>query len=94
MQWWKIAVCVLGVLMIAGAVTYTLMTRTSASSSTPAIGRSATSATTDNGPTANGVGKMKWVIDSDAITHSFRHSAYRRRDMAPVYPIDMYSAEC
>ncbi len=32
MQWWKIALCVLAVLMIAGAVTYTLMTRTSASS--------------------------------------------------------------
>ncbi|MGA9047835.1 MAG: hypothetical protein WB588_02475 [Dehalococcoidia bacterium] len=32
MQWWKIALCVLAVLMIAGAVTYTLMTRTSVSS--------------------------------------------------------------
>ena len=32
MQWWKIALCVLGVLMIAGVVTYTLMTRASASS--------------------------------------------------------------
>ena len=44
-QWWKIAVCVLGVLVIAGTVTYTLMTRTSASSTAPATNSPAVPAT-------------------------------------------------
>lgn len=62
-QWWKIAVCVLGVLMIAGAVTYTLITRTSASSVAPSISKPATSATSGNTPALGGTGEMQWVIN-------------------------------
>lgn len=61
MQWWKIAICVLGILMIAGAVTYTLMTRASASSIVPASGSPAPSAMAANAPASNGAGEMKWV---------------------------------
>jgi hypothetical protein len=43
MQWWKIALCALAVLMIAGAITYTLMTRTAASSSSPSASNPAQS---------------------------------------------------
>lgn len=56
-QWWKIGLCILGVLIIAGAVTYTLMTRASASSGSPAASSPATLATsgattpTTSGPT-------------------------------------------
>lgn len=62
-QWWKIAVCVLGVLGIAGAITYTLMTRTSASSTAPATGNTAPSATAANASIAGGTGEMKWVMN-------------------------------
>lgn len=62
-QWWKIAICVLGVVMIAGAVTYALITRTSASAPTPATGSPATSATTAKAPNAAGTGEMQWVIN-------------------------------
>jgi hypothetical protein len=62
-QWWKIAVCVLGVLMIAGAVTYTLITRTSASSAAPATGSPALSAKAANASPLGGTGEMKWVTD-------------------------------
>ncbi|MCX6005659.1 MAG: hypothetical protein NTZ34_00125 [Chloroflexi bacterium] len=34
-QWWKVGLCAIVVLLIAGVITYTLMTRTSASSATP-----------------------------------------------------------
>lgn len=60
-QWWKIAICVLGILMIAGAVTYTLMTRASASSTVRTSGSPAPSATAANASASNGAGEMKWV---------------------------------
>ena len=59
-QWWKIALCVLGVLMIAGAVTYTLVTRTSAATASQATNLSKT-ATTANVAGSDGDGELKWV---------------------------------
>jgi len=76
-QWWKIAVCVLGILVIAGAVTYTLMTRTSASSAAsttssptapaassptaPATNSPTPTATAANAPASDGSGELNWV---------------------------------
>ena len=59
-QLWKIALCVLGVLMIAGAVTYTVVTRTSAGTASPAANLSQT-ATMANVATSDGDGEMNWV---------------------------------
>jgi hypothetical protein len=80
-QWWKIAVCVLGVLVIAGAVTYTLMTRTSASSTAPATSSPTTpatssptpSATATNAPASDGTGEMNWIkgLNSKWQTNDF-----------------------
>lgn len=73
MQWWKIAACVLGVLMIAGAVTYTLMTRTSASSASPSINNPTTSKAAVNSPASDGVGELNWVkgLNSKYETNDF-----------------------
>ena len=77
MQWWKIALCALAVLMIAGAVTYTLMTRTSASSvlltasnPVPSVAAVNAPASTSNpapstpavnAPASQGAGELNWV---------------------------------
>ena len=77
LQWWKIVLCALGVLIIAGVVTYTLMTRTSASSTAPAtssptvpatssptapaISSPAPSATAANASASDGTGELNWV---------------------------------
>lgn len=60
-QLWKIAVCVLGVLMIAGAITYVLITRMAASSASPPNGNSAPSNKAANTPSSDGVGELNWV---------------------------------
>ena len=58
-QWWKIALCLLGVVMIAGAITYTLMSRATASSASS--GNSASQASASNTQTSGGVGELNWV---------------------------------
>lgn len=60
-QWWKIAVCVLGVLMIAGAITYTVMSRNAVSSNAPASNNAASPAAASNKSTSEGVGELNWV---------------------------------
>lgn len=60
-QWWKIAVCVLGVLMIAGAVIYTVMTRNAVSSNAQTGNSAASSTAASNKPTSGGVGELNWV---------------------------------
>jgi hypothetical protein len=62
-QWWKIALCALGVLVIAGVVTYTLMTRTSAISPVPANSSAALTATAANAPAPDGT--PNWVKSLD-----------------------------
>ena len=59
-EWWKIALCVLGVLMIASAVTYAVVTRTSAANVSQAANLSKT-ATKANVATSGGEGEMNWV---------------------------------
>jgi len=61
-QWWKIALLVLGVLMIAAAVTYTLVTRASAATASQAANISKT-ATMANVVTLGGDGELSWVKD-------------------------------
>jgi len=59
-QWWKIALLALGVLMIAGAVTYTLVTRTSAATASQAANLSKTAKTA--GFVASDMdGELNWV---------------------------------
>lgn len=60
-QWWKIAVCIVGVLMIAGAITYTVMTRNSVSSNAQASNSATSSTAASNKPTSDGVGELNWV---------------------------------
>jgi hypothetical protein len=60
-QWWKIAVCALGVLMIVGAVTYALITRAAASSTAPLNSRLVLSTAAINTPDSGGVGELNWV---------------------------------
>jgi len=57
---WKIALCVLGVLMISGAVTYAMVTRTSAVTASQAANLSKT-ATAANVATSDGEGELNWV---------------------------------
>ncbi len=61
-QWWKIAVCLLGVGMIAGAITYAVITRTSASSAAPAANNASPVTGVPNSPASDGVGELNWVI--------------------------------
>jgi hypothetical protein len=61
-QWWKIAGFALGILLIAGAATYSFTTRNSAASSgplgnVPQVG----SNTGKSAPAAMGVGDLKWT---------------------------------
>jgi hypothetical protein len=60
-QWWKIAVCILGVFMIAGAVIYTVMTRNAVSSNAQAGNGATTQPAASNKPTSGGVGELNWV---------------------------------
>ncbi len=60
--WWKIASLALGILLIAGAATYSFTTRNSAASSgplgnVPSIG----SNTSQSTPATTGVGDLKWT---------------------------------
>jgi hypothetical protein len=65
-QWWKIALCALGVLVIAGVVTYTLMTRTSASSTAATTSNPTPSATAANAPASDPTGAPNWVKSLDS----------------------------
>jgi hypothetical protein len=72
-QWWKIAVCILGVLMIAGAITYTLMTRAAASSAAPVNNSPAPVTGIPGSPASDGVGELNWVkaLSSKYATNDF-----------------------
>ena len=61
-QWLKIGLCILGVLMIAGAVTYVVLTRqasASSASSTPP----ATAGVATNTQSTGGIDGLNWVKD-------------------------------
>jgi hypothetical protein len=64
-KWMKIGICILGVLMIAGAVTYTVLTRqtgASGASSTPP----ATDSAVKNTQSAGGIDGLNWVKSVNA----------------------------
>jgi hypothetical protein len=71
-QWWKIALLVLGVMMIAAAVTYTLVLRASAATASEASNFSKT-ATTANVATSDGEGELNWVKN---LSTKFESSDY------------------
>ncbi|MCX6001835.1 MAG: hypothetical protein NTY79_04815 [Chloroflexi bacterium] len=57
MQWWKIGLCALGVLLIAGAIIYALMIRNGASANSAA--KPATAA--NNAQTSTGIADLNWA---------------------------------
>lgn len=72
-RWWKIALCVIGLLMIAGAITYTLITRMADSAAVSSAGNPATAAGVVNTPASDGVGELTWVtsLSSKYDTNSY-----------------------
>ncbi len=60
-RWWKIALCGLGILMIAGVVTYTLLTRSAAISVILPSDNPAQSSDSVNTPASDGEGELSWV---------------------------------
>jgi cytochrome c biogenesis protein ResB len=61
MNWWKIGLCALGVLMIAGAIIYSLVIRNGAGSSVSASPAAAPAATAKTAQTSTGIGELNWV---------------------------------
>jgi hypothetical protein len=64
-QWWKIAVCVLGIVMIAGAITYSMLTRysnTSGASST----NNPVAAGSNNTQGPPGIDSLNWAKNVQA----------------------------
>jgi hypothetical protein len=61
MYWWKIGLCALGVLMIAGAIIYSLMIRNGASTGVSANAASAPAAAANNAQTSAGIGDLNWT---------------------------------
>lgn len=74
-QWWKIALFVFAILLVAGAVTYTLMTRLPSNTVTgnaPAAPASASNtspvdaAAAPAAPSSTGTGELNWIAKLDA----------------------------
>jgi hypothetical protein len=72
-RWWKIAVCALGLLMIAGAVTYTLITRIPTGSTATTSGNPLPPTAAINTPASDAVGELNWVtgLSSRYETYDF-----------------------
>ena len=60
-QWWKIALCALGVLMVAGAIIYSLMIRNGAATGASANAATAPAAAANNAQTSTGIGELNWA---------------------------------
>jgi len=74
MKWWKIGLCVLGVVMIAGAIIYSLIIRNGASTGVSANAVSApAAAAANNSQTSTGIGELTWVknISQEFINSDF-----------------------
>jgi len=61
MNWWKIGLCALGVLMIAGAIIYSLMIRNGAAIGASANTVTAPAAAANNAQTSAGIGDLNWT---------------------------------
>ena len=73
MKWWKIGLCALGILMIAGAIIYSLMIRNGASSGVSANAAATPAAAANNAQTSTGIGELNWVKD---ISQKFINSDF------------------
>ena len=60
-RWWKIALCGLGLLMIAGAVTYALLIRTATGSAMDTNVNSALPTDAVSTPASDGEGELSWI---------------------------------
>ncbi len=60
-QWWKIGLCALGVLMIAGAIIYSLVIRNGANSAASANAATASATPANNAQTSTGIADLNWV---------------------------------
>ena len=67
--WWKIGLCALGVLLIAGAIIYALMIRNGASANTAATPATAA----NNAQTSTGIGDLNWAKN---ISKNYANSNY------------------
>jgi hypothetical protein len=61
LQWWKIGLCALGVLMVAGAIIYSLMIRNGAATGASANTVTAPAAAANNAQTSTGIGELNWA---------------------------------
>ena len=61
LQWWKIGLCALGVLMVAGAIIYSLMIRNGAAAGASANTVTAPTAAANNAQTSTGIGDLNWT---------------------------------
>lgn len=73
MKWWKIGLCALGVLMIAGAIVYSLMIRNNEGSGVSTDASATPTAATKAAQTSTGIGELNWVKD---ISQKFFNSDF------------------
>ena len=72
-KWWKIGLCVLGLLMIAGAIVYSLVIRNSANSGVSNNASAKPAAPANAAQTSTGIGDLNWVKD---ISQKFVNSDF------------------
>jgi len=60
-QWWKIGLCALGVLMVAGAIIYSLIIRNGAATGASANTVTAPAAAANNAQTSAGIADLNWT---------------------------------
>jgi len=63
MNWWKIGLCALGVVMIGGAIIYSLMIRNGANSGVSANAAASPAAPANSAQASTGIGGLNWVKD-------------------------------
>jgi hypothetical protein len=68
-QWWKIGLCALGVLLIAGAIIYALVIRNGTSANTATT----PAAAANNAQTSTGIGELNWAKN---ISKNYANSSY------------------
>ena len=61
MNWWKIGLCALGVLMVAGAIIYSLMIRNGAAAGASANTAATPTAAANNAQASTGIGDLNWT---------------------------------
>jgi hypothetical protein len=72
-KWWKIGLCILGLLMIAGAIVYSLAIRNGANSGVSNNASAKPAAPANAAQTSTGIGDLNWVKD---ISQKFVNSDF------------------